>query len=149
MQKSGGPVYVISAMNDTSSNNPSTSAHHGLTAEAISRRAYELWEKEGRPESRDLHHWLRAEQELLAEQGKGSGQNGGTTQNGSTSSSRASNTDTQPLQTGRAQPAAKTESKASAKRPPTSSATPFDKASSNRSTQPGMRSEPARSSGRS
>lgn len=36
----------------------------GLTAEAISRRAYELWEQEGRPADRDLHHWLRAEQEL-------------------------------------------------------------------------------------
>lgn len=58
-------------MNENSSNTPSTSAsHHGLTAEAISRRAYELWEQEGRPENRDLHHWLRAEQELLAEQTK-------------------------------------------------------------------------------
>jgi hypothetical protein len=35
-----------------------------LGVDAISRRAYELWEKEGRPEGSDLRHWLQAEQEL-------------------------------------------------------------------------------------
>jgi hypothetical protein len=88
-------------MNDnSSSSNSSTSApHHGLTAEAISRRAYEIWEKEGRPESRDLHHWLRAEQELLAERGQG-----GTS--APANPPRAQNTDTQPLQGTRAAAAA-------------------------------------------
>jgi hypothetical protein len=33
-------------------------------ADSVSRRAYELWEKEGRPEGSDLRHWLQAEQEL-------------------------------------------------------------------------------------
>ena len=33
-------------------------------ADAISRRAYELWEKEGRPDGSDLRHWLQAEQEI-------------------------------------------------------------------------------------
>ena len=28
------------------------------------RRAYEIWEKEGRPEGRALEHWLQAKQEL-------------------------------------------------------------------------------------
>jgi hypothetical protein len=32
-----------------------------LTAETTSVRAYELWEKEGRPDGRDLDHWLTAE----------------------------------------------------------------------------------------
>ena len=72
MGRSGEMVYDSDVMNENSPSNTSTSApHHGLSAEAISRRAYELWEQEGRPENRDLHHWLRAEQELLAEQAKG------------------------------------------------------------------------------
>jgi hypothetical protein len=33
--------------------------------EEIRRRAYELYEHEGRPEGRDQEHWLRAETELL------------------------------------------------------------------------------------
>lgn len=33
--------------------------------EAIRRRAYEIWEEEGRPEERAEDHWLRAEAELL------------------------------------------------------------------------------------
>jgi hypothetical protein len=32
--------------------------------EAIRRRAYEIWESEGRPEGRDHIHWLRAEAEF-------------------------------------------------------------------------------------
>lgn len=31
----------------------------------VERRAYELWETEGRPEGRDLEHWLAAERQLL------------------------------------------------------------------------------------
>src|SRR5215469_7407622 len=34
--------------------------------ERIRRRAYEIWEREGRPESRDQDHWLKAEAELAA-----------------------------------------------------------------------------------
>jgi hypothetical protein len=35
--------------------------------EAIRRRAYELWELEGRPDGRDRIHWLEAERELTLE----------------------------------------------------------------------------------
>jgi hypothetical protein len=42
----------------------------------ISERAYALWMEEGRPELRDLHHWLRAERELRAEHEAESGGNG-------------------------------------------------------------------------
>lgn len=35
-----------------------------MTSQAISARAYELWEKEGRPDGRDLAHWLEAERIL-------------------------------------------------------------------------------------
>src|SRR5215469_3733094 len=34
--------------------------------EKIRRRAYEIWEEEGRPQFRDHDHWLRAEAELAA-----------------------------------------------------------------------------------
>lgn len=33
----------------------------------IRQRAYELWERDGRPEGRDQHHWTEAEQEIAAQ----------------------------------------------------------------------------------
>lgn len=33
--------------------------------EEVEHRAYELWEREGRPEGRDIEHWLTAERQLL------------------------------------------------------------------------------------
>ena len=138
---SGATVYSVHAMNENSSSNPSISAsQHGLTAEAISRRAYELWEQEGRPENRDLHHWLRAEQELLAEQGKSSSKSGNSRaetaensdwlkpekdllqQNRSGGAARAQNTD-QPMQAARAITGGR-DTKSSGKR---GSAAPFEK----------------------
>lgn len=35
-----------------------------ITHEDISKRAREIWEREGRPEGRDMEHWLQAEAEL-------------------------------------------------------------------------------------
>lgn len=35
-----------------------------MTQQDIGTRAYELWEKEGRPHGRDLAHWLEAERML-------------------------------------------------------------------------------------
>lgn len=37
--------------------------------ERIRRRAYELWEQEGRPEGRELAHWAQAEHEIRQGQG--------------------------------------------------------------------------------
>lgn len=37
-----------------------TCEHHST----IALRAYDLWEQEGRPNGKDLEHWLRAEAEL-------------------------------------------------------------------------------------
>jgi hypothetical protein len=48
-------------MSQSSSTDRSLSS---VAPDAISRRAYELWESEGRPEGSDLRHWLQAEQEL-------------------------------------------------------------------------------------
>ncbi len=33
----------------------------------IAKRAYSIWEIEGRPSGKDLDHWLRAEAEVQAE----------------------------------------------------------------------------------
>jgi hypothetical protein len=38
--------------------------------EEIRKRAYSLWEKEGRPEGKHGHHWTLAEHELDAQQGE-------------------------------------------------------------------------------
>ncbi len=35
-----------------------------IDTEAIRRRAYEIWEREGRPGGRDQAHWLLAKAEL-------------------------------------------------------------------------------------
>lgn len=35
-----------------------------MTHQDIGTRAYELWEKEGRPDGRDVAHWLEAERTL-------------------------------------------------------------------------------------
>ena len=35
----------------------------------IQRRAYELWESEGRPEGREHTHWLQAEREIASTRG--------------------------------------------------------------------------------
>jgi hypothetical protein len=32
----------------------------------VAQRAYEIWQREGCPEGRDMEHWLRAESELGA-----------------------------------------------------------------------------------
>lgn len=51
-------------MNQNASTDSTVSMSFGASAEEISRRAYEIWESEGRPPGCDLRHWLQAEQEL-------------------------------------------------------------------------------------
>jgi len=36
----------------------------GLNDAHVAKRAYEIWEKEGRPHGRDREHWLQAVEEL-------------------------------------------------------------------------------------
>jgi hypothetical protein len=43
------------------------------TREYIQRRAYELWESEGRPAGRDQAHWLQAESEIARVRGQRAG----------------------------------------------------------------------------
>ncbi len=36
--------------------------------ERIRERAYEIWERAGRPEGKTVEHWLQAESEIAAEE---------------------------------------------------------------------------------
>jgi hypothetical protein len=36
------------------------------THDEVARKAYEIYEKEGHPQGRDVQHWLRAESQLSA-----------------------------------------------------------------------------------
>jgi hypothetical protein len=55
----------------------------------IEARAYEIWEREGRPPNKEAEHWRRAEQEVAREEA--SQQMGGRSENGP-----APNVDTRP-----------------------------------------------------
>jgi hypothetical protein len=41
-----------------------SSADPAAREQAIRERAYAIWEEEGRPQGRDVDHWLRAETEI-------------------------------------------------------------------------------------
>lgn len=43
----------------------------------VRRKAYERWEREGRPEGRDTEHWLEAERELEDADAEGQGAQSG------------------------------------------------------------------------
>ena len=40
----------------------------------IRQRAYEIWQREGRPEGREDEHWQRAQAEIMAEDGAAANQ---------------------------------------------------------------------------
>lgn len=42
-----------------------------VTYEDISKRAFEIWEREGKQEGRDQEYWFRSEEELRREAEKG------------------------------------------------------------------------------
>jgi hypothetical protein len=85
-------------MNQNPSSNTPTSSSSGASAESISRRAYELWEQEGRPDGNDLRHWLQAEHEL-------SGTSSASTAGGYTDTPQSRpSTDSRPLQGTRSTP---------------------------------------------
>jgi hypothetical protein len=86
---------IGTVMNQPSSTDSTNSA---APSDLISRRAYELWEQEGRPEGSDLRHWLQAEQEL------GAGASNGSTHQeaGMNTSSLNTGDDVRPLQGTRA-----------------------------------------------
>ena len=52
---------------------PSPGPFQDAMYERIQRRAYELWESEGRPSGRDEAHWLQAESEIARARGRRAG----------------------------------------------------------------------------
>jgi hypothetical protein len=94
-------VYDGAVMNSNTSTTSLSST--GASAEAISRRAYQIWEQEGRPEGCDLRHWLQAEQELGSDH---NGNGAGAPENGAAAAARydelgtaqATPVETRPLQ---------------------------------------------------
>ena len=52
-------------MNHNSPSGPINLATRALIHETIAARAYELWEKHGKPENEALDNWLEAERELM------------------------------------------------------------------------------------
>jgi Protein of unknown function (DUF2934) len=55
------PVAAIVAAPSVASRRHQDDLH-----ERVRRRAYELWESEGRPAGREYDHWLQAEREVAA-----------------------------------------------------------------------------------
>lgn len=95
--------------------NPSTetsSAHP--SSETISRRAYELWEQEGRPEGNDMRHWFQAEQELAGRNGRNGAEREVSPQ---AQQARQQASDARPLQGTRAGAAANRDSKRTSNSP--------------------------------
>ena len=84
-------------MNSNTSTTSSISSPTQVSADAISRRAYELWEADGRPDGCDLHHWLQAERELSGDSANTNG-NGSRTNSTVSASAASKPTDTRPLQ---------------------------------------------------
>jgi hypothetical protein len=105
-------------MNQNASTDSSLSMSFGAPAEDISRRAYELWENEGRPEGCDLRHWLQAEQELSSRHANRVDQNQsvGNSRASESSPLRNTGTDTRPLQGTRAAGAAQRDANRDPKR---------------------------------
>jgi len=123
-------------MNQQSSTDLSASSN--ISPDTISRRAYELWEAEGRPEGCDLRHWLQAEQEL-------SGRDTKNNLSGNTAQVPARDSDVTPLQGTRAAAAATasaTRENGSGKRG-TSSGTPAQDRNGNNAAQNGTKRKPA------
>lgn len=96
-------------MNQPSSTDSSISPS-GPASDAVSRRAYEIWEREGRPEGCDFRHWLQAEQELGAEQSSSANERGASPAAGvratGSNSGRNDSVDTRPLSGTRGAPSA-------------------------------------------
>jgi Protein of unknown function (DUF2934) len=54
----------------TAAGKPATARPKEDVHDRIQRRAYELWESEGRPEGREHSHWLQAEHEVAKRRGQ-------------------------------------------------------------------------------
>lgn len=55
---------LVTATVAQTSSMPTHSANRQITADCIASCAYSLWEQAGRPQGRDVEHWLQAEFQL-------------------------------------------------------------------------------------
>ena len=110
-------------MNSNPNTASTATSPSSASADAISRRAYEIWEQKGKPDGCDIENWLQAEKEVSgnsqpANEQRSNGQSGGNAN--TTAASR--NTDTRPLQGTRgAPPAQKRQTSPFGERAPASS----------------------------
>jgi len=54
---------------------------HQFNSDEIAQRAYQIFEREGRMDGRDMEHWLQAERELRSERERTTGANPENAQN--------------------------------------------------------------------
>lgn len=66
-RSNGQKAASVGAADTSLSTNPPVVAAYQPSTEEIARRAYEIYEREGRLDGRDLENWHRAEAELIAE----------------------------------------------------------------------------------
>ena len=62
-----GDILVIKSNTDRMKTQNTLDVREPVDANTISRRAYLLWEKAGRPQGRDTEFWLQAETQLRTE----------------------------------------------------------------------------------
>ena len=67
-RKTGGAVAAKTSTTSSTTSSTTLAASatkSSATSEMVALRAYEIYLEEGRPEGRELEHWIRAEAELL------------------------------------------------------------------------------------
>src|SRR5438067_867854 len=62
-----GPGQRLQQPQNSGDRNGGAQNNNGISPEAIAARAYDIYEREGRIDGRDMDHWIRAEAELRAE----------------------------------------------------------------------------------
>ena len=111
MHRQGPDVYGLEAMNSNPNTASTATSPNSDSADAISRRAYEIWEQNGKPDGCDLEHWLQAEKEVGGGRGQSNGQSNGQSSASAPAATPNRNTDTRPLQGTRGAPAAAKDTK--------------------------------------
>jgi hypothetical protein len=65
-RKTKAPTMTKSVSRTGAASSAASATRRDALDERVRRRAYELWESEGRPAGREHDHWLQAEREVAA-----------------------------------------------------------------------------------
>jgi Protein of unknown function (DUF2934) len=65
-RKTKAPTRTKSVSRTGAASSGASATRRDALDERVRRRAYELWESEGRPAGREHDHWLQAEREVAA-----------------------------------------------------------------------------------